>query len=278
MIGAPVPGTPSIRALPSYVDPTARRLDDGFHDLARVAVEDANGRGPDRERRPGRARSRTVPRPTACCRSWARYRRSLCRRRPARTGSRCRCRDVSSGPTITALLVRLSPPPMPSICRTCGEPMTASKPGRAISGIREDRREEIGTLGRAASHQRQGCRSACGQVPAAGGHARHTRATKGTFTHDAPTIMPCSANGGREHPIDHDAGLAEVVRRVAQPRERGAVEMAADLRMRGEELEQRRVRADRLAAEVVDEVVRVLAADVAARGPSSPPPTSRGRW
>ena len=42
----------------------------------------------------------------------------------------------------------------------------------------------------------------------------------------------------------------------------------------GQQVEQRTVQPDGLAADVVDEIVRVFAADVGGRGPSSPPRTS----
>jgi hypothetical protein len=40
-----------------------------------------------------------------------------------------------------------------------------------------------------------------------------------------------------QHPIDHRAGLAEVIRRIAEPRERGAVEVLGDFRVVGEQIE-----------------------------------------
>jgi len=40
-----------------------------------------------------------------------------------------------------------------------------------------------------------------------------------------------------QHPIDHGAGLAEVIRRIAEPRERGAVEVLGDFRVVGEQIE-----------------------------------------
>ena len=90
------------------------------------------------------------------------------------------------------------------------------------------------------------------------------------------TAAPGLAHG--QHAIDHHPCLAEVMGRVAQPRQRLAVEVPADLRVPGEQVEQRPVRPQGLAAEVVHEIVRVLAADAWVRGPSSPPRTSPGRW
>ena len=84
--------------------------------------------------------------------------------------------------------------------------------------------------------------------------------------------------GCRQHAIDHGAGLAEIVRRVAQFFQGRAVQMLGDLGVLGEQFDQWPAGGDHFAANVVDEVVRILAAEIADRAPSSPPPRRSGPW
>ena len=68
----------------------------------------------------------------------------------------------------------------------------------------------------------------------------------------------------RQHAVDHRAGLAEIIRRIAEFRERGAVEVLGDLRVLGEQIDQRPAGGDHFAADVVDQIMRVLAAEIGA--------------
>ena len=66
-----------------------------------------------------------------------------------------------------------------------------------------------------------------------------------------------------QHPVDHHSRLPKVVRRIAEAGKRCPVKVPVDLRMLGEQIEQRTLLLQRLPTDVIDEVVRVLAADVA---------------
>jgi DNA-binding transcriptional LysR family regulator len=65
--------------------------------------------------------------------------------------------------------------------------------------------------------------------------------------------------------VDHHAGLAEVIHRVQHAQQGGAVHVAVDFGVGGQQVDQRHFFGQRFAAQVVHQVVRVLAADVAAQ-------------
>src|SRR5436190_22672575 len=112
--------------------------------------------------------------------------------------------------TITALLVRLSPPPIPSIWRMCSEPMTASSVRWSCAG----------SFGR--SHARK---NGPFDVP--------PRITM----HGIPVSMTSPCAKASEHPVDHNARLAEIIRRVAQLRELGPIQVLRDLLVFGEQVQ-----------------------------------------
>src|SRR3954467_5873759 len=66
----------------------------------------------------------------------------------------------------------------------------------------------------------------------------------------------------RKHAIDHRAGLPQIAGRVAPALEVLPRGMLADFGMLREQVHERTAAADRLAAEVVHEVVRILAPDL----------------
>src|SRR5262245_54253667 len=66
----------------------------------------------------------------------------------------------------------------------------------------------------------------------------------------------------RQHPIDHLAGEAEIVGGIAHLLELLAADVPGNLLVGGKEVDQRLAACRRLAADVVDEVVRALAAEV----------------
>ena len=83
---------------------------------------------------------------------------------------------------------------------------------------------------------------------------------------------PGSARAARrENTVDHGRGGAEIVGRVGQPLDGGTVEMAGHFRLGRQDLGQRATLLVDGAAGGVDDVVRLLAADVRAPAPSSPP-------
>lgn len=53
-------------------------------------------------------------------------------------------------------------------------------------------------------------------------------------------MAECDKSSQRgEHAVDHHPGLAEIVDRIAQVRERGTIQVALDLRVLGQKVEQR---------------------------------------
>ena len=145
VIGAALPGTPSMRASPSYSTrpPGVCTRDVALHVGVAASARAAWWSSPLRLR-PARSRARTAPPRRACCRSWAWCRRCPCRAAAARTGSRGRRRACCRGETMPTLLVSGCAPPRPSIWRLSGEPITASSTrsrvgdvGRQVGGIEE---------------------------------------------------------------------------------------------------------------------------------------------
>src|SRR5882762_9339195 len=63
----------------------------------------------------------------------------------------------------------------------------------------------------------------------------------------------------RQHAVDHLAGEAQVIRRVAHLLELLAADVLGNLLVGGKEIDQRLAARRRLAADVVDEIVRALA-------------------
>ena len=92
------------------------------------------------------------------------------RRRPAGTGSRRRRRRASERETTATLLVSGSAPPMPSIWRGSGEPMTASRTGVARGRVG-------GQVARRGSRRPSTCRRAsqCRGLPSEHRHLRQLR-------------------------------------------------------------------------------------------------------
>src|SRR5262249_22019518 len=80
----------------------------------------------------------------------------------------------------------------------------------------------------------------------------------------SPKSTAASLLFARQHAIDHLAGEAEIAGRVAHFLEVGAGEVLGDVRILGEEIDQRLAGRRDLAADVVDEVVRALAAEARA--------------
>src|SRR5262249_6217813 len=66
----------------------------------------------------------------------------------------------------------------------------------------------------------------------------------------------------RPHAIDHLTGLTEIICGVAKLRECGAIEMRGDLLVLREQIEQRTAGRDHLAADVVNEVMGPLPAEI----------------
>src|SRR6476646_5581936 len=66
----------------------------------------------------------------------------------------------------------------------------------------------------------------------------------------------------REHPVNHLAGKPKVMRRVDHALELGAREVFADLRVARQKFDKRRPACGRLATDIVDEIVRALAAQI----------------
>ena len=158
-IGAAVPGTPSMRASPSYSTAPPRRRHVRDRHAAGVHHVDAHRRR--------RVRRRHEPvldgqRPDAgedVAAVLAVADLAPCRPRPAGTDSRRRHRPASTREMTATLLVSGCAPPMPSIWRASGEPIAASSTRRAAArSAGRSSREEIEALRRAAAHQRAGDR------------------------------------------------------------------------------------------------------------------------
>src|SRR5262249_28003677 len=66
----------------------------------------------------------------------------------------------------------------------------------------------------------------------------------------------------RQHAVDHLAGKAEIVRRIAQLLELLATDVPGNLLVGGKEVDQRLAARRGLAADIVDEVVRALATEM----------------
>src|SRR3989475_6943417 len=73
------------------------------------------------------------------------------------------------------------------------------------------------------------------------------------------TLCRRSSADSLEYSIDHHAGKAEVIRRVAKLAELLAVDVLRDCGVLAQKIEQGPVLPDRLAAQVIDQVVSVLA-------------------
>ena len=67
-----------------------------------------------------------------------------------------------------------------------------------------------------------------------------------------------------EHAIDHHGRLPEVIRRITEPGELGTTEVLRDLAVLREQVEERPLLPDRLAACIVNDVVSVFAAEIRA--------------
>src|SRR5438552_16138979 len=76
------------------------------------------------------------------------------------------------------------------------------------------------------------------------------------------TLYQRSSADSLEHAIDHHSGKPEVIRRVAKLAELLAVDVLGDCGVLAQKIQQGPLLPDRLAAQVIDQVVGVLAAEV----------------
>ena len=119
-----------------------------------------------RVRRPVPLRGRRGRRRRAGCRSSGCRRPRRGRARPARRGSRRPRRRARTRRTTATFDVSGWPPPMPSISRTSGEPMAASRTASRVPRRRQIRGVKVQALGRPTAHHRAPNRRLCAHVVA----------------------------------------------------------------------------------------------------------------
>jgi class 3 adenylate cyclase len=158
------------------------------------------------------------------------------RRHPRQGPPRSRCRSSNRWP-----------PPGPADRRANGarrRPMRAKRWPPGARGTSPCSGRGLCTHCRCSTHRRRSSR---------GVHALRWRRSR-----PRPT-------GSRQHAVHHHAALPQVVGRVAASRPALAVDVLVDLGVFGQQVDQGRCFFSVLAAQVVDQVVRVLAADVGPR-------------
>src|SRR5262252_6622505 len=128
------------------------------------------------------------------------------------------------------------------------------------------RRDRLATVVKATgpqSHPAMGCEDTSA---AAGGERAWLSGCWLSFGPETVRLPPRSSLlSPRQNAIDHFAGLAEIVRGIAELFESGAIEVLGNLGILGEQIDQRTAGGDHLAANIVDEVVSILAAHMGAQ-------------